>query len=78
MSHEKMNLEQAEQLLNDTMSKAAVLNKEQQYLFFLEINLASLAVMRGLKGIEFVADYLHAAVNDAKPMVIVPSKKVKH
>ncbi len=65
-------------LLNTTMERAKELSNEELEDFALKMNMATLALLRGMHGDEFMRGYFIAAQNDKKPLTITPSGLNKH
>ena len=62
----------ADDLVNKTMEAAQKLNSGEVDKFFIQINVLSLGVLRGVHGDEFIRDFLQSAMDDRKPIRIVP------
>lgn len=64
----------ADELVNKTMTAAQSLESDQIHDYFNEMAILSIGVLRGLHGDKFINDYLTAALNDKKALIIKANK----
>jgi len=60
----------ADDLVNQTMTKAQTLDVDQLDDFFIKMGVLSMATLRGIHGDQFVTDFMTAALNDENPIKI--------